>query len=85
MDLVTLSLLCVLVMCGILTAEQAFASFGDRVIVLLAAIFVIGSALRETGVCRHHGQCAGQYLGHQAAQIDGHADGRCRSYLRIHE
>lgn len=49
-DLVTLAMLCVLVMCGILSAEQAFAGFGDRVIILLAAIFVIGAALRETGV-----------------------------------
>lgn len=49
-DLVTLALLCALVLLGILSADRAFAGFGDRVIVLLAAIFVIGGALRETGV-----------------------------------
>lgn len=49
-DLVTLGLLCVLVLSGILRVDQAFSGFGDRVIILLAAIFVIGAALRETGV-----------------------------------
>ena len=45
-DLVTLGLLCVLVLSGILRVDQAFSGFGDRVIILLAAIFVIGAALR---------------------------------------
>lgn len=49
-DLVTLALLCVLVLTGILRVDQAFSGFGDRVIILLAAIFVIGAALREAGV-----------------------------------
>ncbi|MBL9133675.1 MAG: SLC13 family permease, partial [Verrucomicrobiaceae bacterium] len=49
-DLVTLGMLCVLVLTGILRVDQAFSGFGDRVIILLAAIFVIGAALRETGV-----------------------------------
>lgn len=49
-DLVTLAMLCVLVLSGILRVDQAFSGFGDRVIILLAAIFVIGAALRETGV-----------------------------------
>jgi di/tricarboxylate transporter len=49
-DLVTLALLCVLVLTGILRVDQAFSGFGDRVIILLASIFVIGAALREAGV-----------------------------------
>ncbi len=49
-DLVTLAMLCVLVLTGILRVDQAFSGFGDRVIILLASIFVIGAALRETGV-----------------------------------
>ena len=49
-DLVTLALLCVLVLTGVLRVDQAFSGFGDRVIILLAAIFVIGAALREAGV-----------------------------------
>ncbi|MFM2143303.1 MAG: hypothetical protein RLZZ476_1847 [Verrucomicrobiota bacterium] len=49
-DLVTLAMLCVLVLTGVLRVDQAFSGFGDRVIILLASIFVIGAALREAGV-----------------------------------
>lgn len=64
-DLVTLAILCVLVMCGILKADQAFAGFGDRVIILLAAIFVIGAALRETGVLDAMGSVLAKLFGKQ--------------------
>jgi di/tricarboxylate transporter len=49
-DLVTLMLLSVLVLSGILTVGEAFAGFSNEVIILLACIFVIGAAMRETGV-----------------------------------
>lgn len=68
-DLVTLSLLCVLVMCGILKADRAFAGFGDRVIILLAAIFVIGAALRETGVLDLMGGFLAQTFGTQPRRL----------------
>ncbi|MFM7605743.1 MAG: SLC13 family permease [Prosthecobacter sp.] len=62
-DLVTLGLLCVLVLSGILRVDQAFSGFGDRVIILLAAIFVIGAALRETGVLDALGGMLASFLG----------------------
>ncbi|MFN7562973.1 MAG: SLC13 family permease [Prosthecobacter sp.] len=62
-DLVTLGLLCVLVLSGILRVDQAFSGFGDRVIILLAAIFVIGAALRETGVLDSLGSMLASCLG----------------------
>lgn len=68
-DLVTLAMLCVLVLCGILTAEQAFAGFGNRVIILLAAIFVIGAALRETGVLDMMGGVLAQTFGTQPKRL----------------
>ena len=40
-DLVTLGLLCVLVLSGILTVNEAFAGFGNEVIIMLGSIFVI--------------------------------------------
>lgn len=49
-DLVTLALLCLLVLSGTLTVNEAFAGFGNEVIVMLGSIFIIGAALRETGV-----------------------------------
>jgi di/tricarboxylate transporter len=68
-DLVTLIVLCVLVMGGILNAEQAFAGFGNRVIILLAAIFVIGAALRETGVLDMMGGFLAQTFGKQPKRL----------------
>ncbi|WP_395749483.1 SLC13 family permease [Prosthecobacter sp.] len=70
-DIVTLSLLCVLVMCGILKADRAFAGFGDRVIILLAAIFVIGAALRETGVLDMMGGVLAQTFGTHPKRLMG--------------
>lgn len=49
-DMVALAMLCTLVMTGVLTVDRAFAGFGDRVIIMLAAIFIIGAALRDSGV-----------------------------------
>lgn len=68
-DLVTLSVLCILVLCGILKADRAFAGFGDRVIILLAAIFVIGAALRETGVLDMMGGFLAQSFGKQPKRL----------------
>jgi di/tricarboxylate transporter len=67
-DLVTLGLLCVLVLSGILTVNQAFAGFGNEVIIMLGSIFVIGAALRETGVL--------DQLGHTLARATGGHPGR---------
>jgi hypothetical protein len=69
--LVTLAMLCVLVLCGILKPDQAFAGFGDRVIILLAAIFVIGAALRETGVLDMMGGMLAQTFGTQPKRLMG--------------
>lgn len=49
-DIVTLLLLIVLTVAGILTPAEAFAGFSSDFIIILASIFVISGALRETGV-----------------------------------
>ncbi len=49
-DLVTLGLLSVLVCSRLLTVDEAFAGFSNDVVIMLGSIFVIGAALRETGV-----------------------------------
>ena len=49
-DVVTLLLLVALVMLGILTVDEAFAGFSSGIVVMLASIFVIGAAMRDTGV-----------------------------------
>ncbi len=49
-DIVTLLLLVTLVLSGVLTVPEAFSGFSDPIIVVLASIFVIGGAMRETGL-----------------------------------
>ncbi len=49
-DVITLLLLSALVLTGVLTPTEAFAGFSSDIIVILGSIFVIGGALRETGV-----------------------------------
>jgi di/tricarboxylate transporter len=49
-DVIALGALLILIASGALAPEQAFASFGSEMIVLLASIFVIAGALQRTGV-----------------------------------
>lgn len=68
-DLVTLGILCILVLFGIIDAKEAFAGFGNEVIVMLGAIFVIGAALRETGVLDTLGSLLARTTGGNARRI----------------
>lgn len=62
-DLVTLGMLCFLVMTGIISVKEAFEGFGNEIIIMLGSIFVIGAALRDTGVL--------DSLGHLLARTSG--------------
>ncbi len=72
-DLVTLGLLSVLVLTGVISVEEAFAGYGREVIVMLGSIFVVGAALRETGVL--------DTLGHLLARASGGSIGRLKTGL----
>ena len=49
-DIVTLLVLLALIGSGILTPKEAFAGFGSDIIIILASVFIISGALRESGV-----------------------------------
>ncbi len=49
-DLVALVVMLLLVLSGIVPAGQAFAAFGQPVMIIVAGIYIIGAALLETGV-----------------------------------
>ncbi|MFC4169080.1 SLC13 family permease [Teichococcus aestuarii] len=55
MDAVALSVLVALPLTGILTVQEALASFSDASVVLIAALFVIGEGLVRTGVASSMG------------------------------
>jgi di/tricarboxylate transporter len=56
-DLVFLAAAAVLAVCGIITAEEAFAGFSNSGMLTVAILFVVAAGLRETGVL--------DYLGYQ--------------------
>ena len=68
-DLVTLGLLCVLVLSGVITSGEAFAGFGNEVIVMLGSIFIIGAALRETGVLDSMGHVLARTTGGRPKRV----------------
>jgi len=68
-DLVTLMLLAALVLSGTLTMEQAFAGFSNDVIILLACIFVIGTAMRDTGLLDALGDVLVRMLGGRTTRL----------------
>lgn len=49
-DIITFLVLIPLILCGILTPEQAYRGFSSDAVISLAAIFVISAALTATGV-----------------------------------
>lgn len=71
-DLVTLGILSLLVLSGILNVQEAFAGFGNEVIIMLGSIFIVGAALRDAGVL--------DSLGHLLAKVTG---GRPRRVVSV--
>ncbi len=59
-DIVTLLVLLALIIPGILTPQQAFAGFGSDIIIILASVFIISGALRESGVVDWLGEALGK-------------------------
>lgn len=68
-DVITLLLLSTLVLTGVLSPAEAFAGFSSEIIIILGSIFVIGGALRETGVLDVAGQIVFQFAGGGARRL----------------
>src|SRR4029077_15313862 len=54
-DIVAILVVLALMLSRVLTPREAFAGFGDPVVVLIAAIFIVGEALVNTGVVHRLG------------------------------
>ena len=55
-DIVAVLVVLALMLSRVLTPREAFAGFGDPVVVLIAAIFIVGEALVNTGVVHRLGE-----------------------------
>lgn len=49
-DIVALSSLLALVLTGILTPEEALSGFSNSVVIMIAALFIVGGAIFQTGI-----------------------------------
>ncbi|WP_129633344.1 SLC13 family permease [Candidatus Oscillochloris fontis] len=69
LDLVALLALLALLLTGILTPAQAVAGFGDTTVILIAALFVVGDGLFQTGVANAMGRWLGRVAGTNELRI----------------
>ena len=74
-DIVTLSLLIVLVVSGVLNVQEAYAGFASDFVIILASIFVISGALQDTGVL--------DQLGAGLVRLSGRRPGRVTVYVMM--
>ena len=49
-DIVALCSLLALVIAGVLTPDEALAGFSNPVVIMIAALFVVGGAISQTGL-----------------------------------
>lgn len=63
LDVVAVLVLLALTLSGLLTPAQALAGFGEPLVVMIAALFVVGGALVQTGVADSFGAALGRLAG----------------------
>ncbi len=67
-DIIALLIMLSLVISGIVAPEDAFGAFGQPVVIITAAIYVMGAALYDTGV--------GNIIANQLLRFGGHSETR---------
>ncbi len=63
LDVVALMALLALTLTGILTPEEALAGFADPIVIMIAALFVVGDGLFQTGVAASLGKLPAKLAG----------------------
>ncbi len=69
LDLVALLSLLALTLSGILTPAQAVAGFGNTLVIIIAALFVVSGGLFRTGVASRVGRAMGRLAGKSEARL----------------
>jgi len=69
LDLVGLMALLTLTLTGILEPSEAFAGFGDDLVLIIAGLFVVGAGLLRTGVAAAMGQVLGRLAGTRPTRL----------------
>ena len=69
LDVVALLALLALTLSGILSAPEALAGFADPVVIMIAALFVVGEGLFRTGVAQAMGKLPGKWAGDSEVRL----------------
>lgn len=69
LDVVALMALLALSLSGILTPAEALAGFSDPVVIMIAALFIVGGGLFRTGVAERFGRALGSVAGSSRASL----------------
>ena len=69
LDLVALLVVAALMLTGVLTPQQALAGFGDPLVAMIAALFVVSGALVETGLAASVGSWIARVAGGGEARL----------------
>ncbi len=69
LDVVALLALLALTVTGILTPQEALAGFADPVVIMIAALFVVGDGLFQTGVAQAMGRLPGKLAGDSEVRL----------------
>ena len=69
MDMVALMVVIVLALSGIITPGEAVAGFGNTIVVMIAALFVVGEGIFRTGVAGYIGQFLLKIGGHSELRL----------------
>jgi di/tricarboxylate transporter len=69
LDVVALLALLALALTGILTPGEALAGFADPVVIMIAALFVVGDGLFQTGVAQSMGKLPGRLAGDSEVRL----------------
>ena len=72
-DVVALSIVCALVLSGILTPAEAFAGFSSNTMIVLASVFILSGALVKAGIM--------DWLGVMLSRVTRNHEGRSRLML----
>ena len=69
LDLVALMALLSLLVTGVLTPAEGLAGFSDAAVVMIAALFVVGAAMLNTGLAERFGRAIGRVAGSERARL----------------
>lgn len=65
LDLVALMMLLALMLTGLVSPQEGLAGFSDPVVVMIAALFVVGGAIMQTGTAQALGQWVSRWTGNR--------------------